>query len=123
MTTFIAARIYEPAHAADGYRVLIDRLWPRGISKERADLDEWCKELAPSTELRTWWNHEPARRAEFAARYRHELDQSADVPDAITRLASHDRVTLLYAAHDPQVTHANVLRDYLAEAAASAGNG
>ncbi|MBH0055103.1 DUF488 family protein [Salinibacterium sp. SWN139] len=115
MTTFVTARIYEPAQAEDGYRVLVDRLWPRGVSKARAELDEWCKDFAPSRELRTWWNHDPARLDEFAARYRLELDENPDVPNANARLESHDHVTLLYAAHDPQVNHANVLRDYLAE--------
>lgn len=94
--------------------MLVDRLWPRGLSKERAALDLWDKDVAPSTQLRKWFGHDPARFAEFGARYVAELDAA---PDAVGRLrgicARHDTVTLLYAAKDPAVNHALVLRDYL----------
>lgn len=106
-------RIYDDPSADDGYRVLVDRLWPRGISKERAKLDEWLKEIAPSPELRVWFDHDPARFEEFAARYTAELDAN----EAVTRLQGsikeHAAVTLLYAAHDPHVNHAAVLLAYL----------
>lgn len=107
-------RIYEPADPADGFRVLVDRLWPRGVSKARADLGLWLKEVAPSTELRTWWDHDPARLAEFTARYRAELDQNPAVGELVDILDSHPVVTLLYGAHDPVLNQAAVLRDYLA---------
>ena len=73
MTVYLLKRIYEDVEDDDGYRVLVDRLWPRGVSKERAELDEWCTDVAPSTELRTWFGHRPERFDEFAARYRVEL--------------------------------------------------
>ena len=76
MTTFTIDRIYGPINDVEGYRVLVDRLWPRGVSKGDAALDEWCKDLAPSPHLRTWWNHDPASLDEFASRYRAELDDN-----------------------------------------------
>lgn len=108
-------RIYEPAEASDGFRVLVDRLWPRGISKEKAALGLWLKEIAPSAELRTWWNHDPTRLDEFTARYRAELDQNAAVAELITVLREHPVVTLLYGTRDPELSQAAVLRDYLAD--------
>ncbi|MDF1489952.1 DUF488 domain-containing protein [Tessaracoccus caeni] len=107
-------RIYEEPDADDGFRVLVDRLWPRGVSKEKAALDLWDKDVAPSPDLRTWWNHDPDRFDEFAQRYRAELEAS-DAPAALLhQAAGHNRLTLLYAAHDPAVNHALVLQDYLA---------
>ncbi|HSW81303.1 MAG TPA: DUF488 domain-containing protein [Candidatus Saccharimonas sp.] len=106
-------RIYEPAQKTDGYRVLVDRLWPRGVSRQKAALDEWLKEIAPSTELREWFDHKPERFAEFKKRYQAEL---ADNP-ALQRLrglaAKHGTLTLLYAARDPDNNHAKVLVGYL----------
>jgi uncharacterized protein YeaO (DUF488 family) len=115
MTEFAIQRIYEPSIHPDDYRVLVDRLWPRGIRTSEAALDEWCKDLAPSTELRTWWNHDPGAMEEFSNRYREELDQNATVADICARLTEHSHVTLLYAARDENVNHAVVLRDYLAK--------
>jgi uncharacterized protein YeaO (DUF488 family) len=112
--TFTIKRIYEPASPEDGYRVLIDRLWPRGVSKERAQLDEWAKDIAPTAALRTWFAHEPSRFEEFSRRYRSELKVNPDVAHFLTLGAAHDRVTLLYGAHDPLVNQAVVLRDFLA---------
>jgi uncharacterized protein YeaO (DUF488 family) len=113
--TFAMKRVYDAAAASDGYRVLVDRLWPRGVSKERAELDEWAKEVAPSPELRTEWHHAGGERFdEFAARYRAELDEN---PAAVAILASgreHDRVTLLFGARDERVNHAAVLLEWLA---------
>lgn len=106
-------RIYDEPSPDDDFRVLVDRLWPRGVSKERAALDLWDKDVAPSPELRTWWNHDPDSFDEFAERYRSELE-AGDAPAALLEKAgAHDRLTLLYAAHDPAVNHAAVLRDVL----------
>lgn len=106
-------RIYEPADPDDGYRALVDRLWPRGVSKERAGLDAWWKELAPSPQLRTAWHHDPTRFDEFAALYRAELAEQPFVDEALAVIRSRDRVTLLFAAHDEHVNHAVVLREVL----------
>ncbi len=109
-------RAYEPAAADDGFRVLVDRLWPRGLRREAAAVDLWFRDIAPSPELRTWFGHQPARWEPFRARYRAELDAN---PSAVLRmtalLRAHDRLTLLYAARDPVHNHAVVLRDYLRE--------
>lgn len=106
-------RIYEDASRDDGFRVLVDRLWPRGVSKQRADLDLWLKEIAPSPELRTWWDHDPERMDEFASRYRAELDHNPAVAELQQVSSEHPTVTLLYGARDPQVNHAAVLMAYL----------
>ena len=106
-------RAYAEPAAADGFRVLADRLWPRGVSKEVARIDLWLKEIAPSTELRKWFGHDPARWVEFQRRYRAELDRS---PEAVAVLAEHvrkGRVTLVYGAKDPEHNHARVLAEYL----------
>ncbi|WP_010204992.1 DUF488 domain-containing protein [Salinibacterium sp. PAMC 21357] len=118
MTTFISSRIYEPPRVAKTYRVLVDRLWPRGVSKEDAALDDWCKDLAPSSELRKWWNHDPSSFDEFAARYHAELDENELLPEILAGLKSHRHVTLLYGAKDPAINHAVVLTSYLRERSA-----
>ena len=106
-------RAYEPAEAADGYRVLVDRLWPRGVSKEKAQLDEWARELAPSSELRTWFGHDPARFDEFRRRYLEELAaHEAKLADLRER-ASEGTLTLVYAARDSEHNDAVVLADVL----------
>jgi uncharacterized protein YeaO (DUF488 family) len=105
-------RIYDEPAADDGYRVLVDRLWPRGVSKERAALDEWMKDVAPSPDLRTWFGHKPERFAEFSARYESELQTNAAAKKLGELIKQHDNVTLLYAAHDPKVNHALVLLDH-----------
>lgn len=107
-------RIYDEPSPQDGYRILVDRLWPRGVSKERAALDLWMKAIAPSPELRRWFGHDPERFDEFAEQYRQELDANTEAVDELKRVCSeHDAVTLLYAAKDPIVNHAAVLREYL----------
>lgn len=110
-------RAYDDASPDDGYRVLVDRLWPRGVSREHAGIHLWLKAVAPSPELRTWWNHDPARLDEFATRYRAELATVPDASDGVAQLraiaAAHDPLTLVYGARDPEVNHAAVLRDYL----------
>lgn len=111
-------RAYDDAAKADGCRVLVDRLWPRGVSKERAALDEHLKEIAPSPDLRTWWDHDPARMDEFEKRYRSELDENPAVDELRGLMKEHDVVTLVYGAKDPEVNHARILRDYLTERSA-----
>jgi uncharacterized protein YeaO (DUF488 family) len=106
-------RIYDSPDGADGYRVLIDRLWPRGISKRRAALDVWLAELAPSTALRSWFHRDLTRWSEFAQRYRAELRAQAPLLQTLRQRARQQRVTLLYAARDTRVNHAIVLRDVL----------
>lgn len=118
-------RVYEDADSADGTRVLIDRLWPRGISKERARLDHWMKDVAPSPELRKEWHGDPAGHTEagfaaFSAAYRHELQQdpaSAALDELVAVARSAGRLTLVYGAKDERVNHAVVLRDALRERA------
>jgi uncharacterized protein YeaO (DUF488 family) len=107
-------RIYDDPKPEDGLRVLIDRLWPRGVSKERAAIDCWMKEIAPSSDLRTWFGHRPDRFAEFAARYVDELEGNSAVEQLVEVVASNPTVTLLYGAKDETENHAVVLADYLA---------
>ncbi len=106
-------RIYDDPSPDDGYRVLVDRLWPRGVSKERAALGEWAKEVAPSDELRTWFHHEVQNWAEFERRYRAELDQNPAAAGLRDSLAGHKVVTLLYSAKDDHHNQALVLADWL----------
>jgi uncharacterized protein YeaO (DUF488 family) len=106
-------RAYEPASPEDGVRILVDRLWPRGVSKAHAALDEWDKDIAPSTELRQWFGHDPAKWPEFQRRYQAELRQHADVLDRIRHLAKKKTVTLVVSAHDDEHNDAVVLRDVL----------
>ena len=104
-------RVYDAVEASDGYRVLVDRLWPRGLSREAAQLDDWLKEIAPSTELRTWFRHEPSRWSTFKQRYFTELDAQHD---ALAPLRDHDgTVTLLFAAKDTERNNAVALLEYL----------
>ena len=117
-------RIYDDASADDGYRVLVDRLWPRGISREQARLDAWIKDVAPSPGLRTWWNHDPDRLEEFTSRYRAELDSVPEASSAVAELREivargPGPTALLYGAKDPRVNHARILADYLAAGAGS----
>ncbi|OAV59215.1 DUF488 domain-containing protein [Enteractinococcus helveticum] len=112
----VIKRIYDDADDSDGKRVLVDRIWPRGVSKEDAQLDAWLKDIAPSSDLRTWWDHDPDRLEEFAGRYEQELsdDDHADAVDELIDLIhDNERVTLLYAAKDENINHANILQDYL----------
>ncbi|MEQ9798743.1 MAG: DUF488 domain-containing protein [Salinisphaeraceae bacterium] len=107
-------RVYASPAADDGRRVLVDRLWPRGLSKQRAELDEWCRDVAPSPDLRKWFGHDPERWAAFRAAYRDELaamDTATLAP--LVEAARDDRLTLLYAARDEQHNHARVLAEFL----------
>jgi uncharacterized protein YeaO (DUF488 family) len=106
-------RVYEPAEPGDGYRVLIDRLWPRGVSRERAHIDEWARELAPSDGLRKWFNHDPERFQEFQRRYRHELRAAGDRISELRSRARDGRVTLVYGARDEKHNNAVVLAEVL----------
>lgn len=107
-------RVYEAPEASDGFRVLVDRLWPRGVAKQRAALDLWMKDLAPSTELRRWFGHDPKRWKEFQARYRAELEQHATDLAELRSRARKGTVTLLFGARDVEHNEAVVLRDVLA---------
>ncbi|WP_231855616.1 DUF488 domain-containing protein [Tsukamurella pseudospumae] len=110
-------RVYEAEEATDGKRVLVDRLWPRGVSKDRADLFEWCKEVAPSTELRRWYEHDPAKYPEFVSRYRAELaepDAAAAYAD-LAKLVANGPVTLLTASKAEGISQAHVLAALLEE--------
>ena len=106
-------RIYDPPESGDGYRVLIDHVWPRGVSRERAKLDEWARDLAPSDELRTWFDHRPERFDQFRARYREELAGHADQIEALRDRASTGPLTILYAARDREHNNAVVLAELL----------
>lgn len=109
-------RIYDPLDPEDGYRVLIDHVWPRGVSHERARLDEWARELAPSDELRKWFDHRPSRFAGFRSRYRDELAAQSEPVDELRRRAASGRVTVLYAARDREHNNAVVLAELLRDA-------
>jgi uncharacterized protein YeaO (DUF488 family) len=116
---FQIKRIYDARQPSDGKRVLVDRLWPRGVKKVDAHLDEWIKDVAPSTNLRTWFGHDPERFAEFRRRYKAELKGNTAVRD-LRALGKRSKVTLLYAAHDPKVNHAIVLKSVLGRGTATA---
>jgi uncharacterized protein YeaO (DUF488 family) len=106
-------RVYDDPTPADGHRVLVDRLWPRGLTKAKADLEEWCKQVAPSTELRRWYGHDPGRFAEFEQRYREELGgtEQAEALAHLRTLASHGGLTLLTASKDVAISEAAVLAE------------
>jgi uncharacterized protein YeaO (DUF488 family) len=106
-------RAYEKPAAGDGTRVLIDRLWPRGVTKEAAAIDHWFKDIAPSSELRKWFAHDPVRWDEFRSRYLAELRRHGDLVAQIRALARRGPITLVYAARDEQHNDAVVLRDFL----------
>lgn len=121
----VVKRVYDPVDDADGFRVLVDRLWPRGLSKAAAHLDAWEKEAAPSAELRKTWHadgdpHDPAHFAAFEARYRAELASGAAseaVDQLVVMARGATRLTLLYGIHDPALSHAPILRSVMLERA------
>src|SRR5215213_897221 len=115
-------RAYEPAASADGVRVLVDRLWPRGLRKADAAIDRWMRDVAPSTELRQWFGHDPERWPEFHRRYTRELRQQAGAVDELRDLALRGPVTLVFAAHDEAHNQAIVLRDALLQPRNSKGS-
>ncbi len=106
-------RVYEAPSPDDGLRVLVERLWPRGLSKERAAVDEWVKDLAPSPELRRWFDHDPAKWEEFQKRYWAELQHKSDVVEELRQKCHAGTVTLVYAARDEQHNGALVLKAFL----------
>ncbi len=108
-------RIYEPAKPDDGFRVLVDRLWPRGLSKDKARLDLWLKDIAPSDKLRKWFGHDPARWGEFRKRYGNELEGKEDLLRTLAGKAESGKVTLLYGAKDTEHNQAIVLKEHLEE--------
>jgi uncharacterized protein YeaO (DUF488 family) len=115
-------RIYDPPSPRDGIRILVDRVWPRGMSKERARIAQWQKDVAPSTSLRKWFGHDPARWKRFRQRYRIELTEStpAHALNVLAQLAKHRRVTLVYSASDEAHNQAVVLKEILDKLAGSA---
>ena len=115
-------RVYEPASPEDGKRILVERLWPRGIRKDALEADGWQKEVAPSPELRKWYAHRVERWPEFVRRYRAELDANADAWQPLLAAARQGRLTRLYSARDVEHNSAVVLRDYLAERMRRGGN-
>ncbi len=108
-------RAYEPAKPSDGYRVLVERLWPRGLRKEDARLDAWLKDVAPSNELRTWFGHDPERWTEFRTRYKRELHaQAAEaLLEELARRAAQKTVTLVFSTHDEHLSNATVLKELI----------
>jgi uncharacterized protein YeaO (DUF488 family) len=108
-------RVYDEPTPGDGTRVLVDRVWPRGLTKDRASLDEWCKQAAPSTELRKWYSHDPGRFEEFGRRYRRELDdpERAQALAHLRELAEGRTLTLLTATRRPEISEAAVLAQLL----------
>lgn len=106
-------RAYQKASKDDGYRILVDRLWPRGLTKEKVAADEWMKEIAPSTELRKWFGHDPEKWEEFRKRYEKELKDKKELVDAIKKKAHHGKVTLVYGAKDEVHNEAAVLKEIL----------
>jgi uncharacterized protein YeaO (DUF488 family) len=114
--TIAIKRVYDPPSPSDGFRVLVDRLWPRGLTKEKAALDLWAKEVAPSPELRKEFNHKPEKFAEFKKLYRFELSRNPALAQ-FRRELKRPKVTLLFGAHDPKINHAAVLAEYLKQSA------
>lgn len=108
-------RIYEASSDADGFRVLVDRLWPRGIKKENAGIDLWEKNIAPSAELRKWYGHDPEKFEEFKARYKEELNANPETEEFLKMIEAHDTVTFLFSAKDAEHSNAAVLADWTRE--------
>lgn len=106
-------RVYEPASRSDGTRFLVERLWPRGVSKAQLRIEAWLKEAGPSTELRKWFGHDPQKWDEFRTRYRRELDANPEAWQPIVSAAENGPVTLVYSSHDTEHNNAVALREYL----------
>jgi uncharacterized protein YeaO (DUF488 family) len=107
-------RVYEHASEEDGFRVLVDRLWPRGLSKESAQIDVWLKEIAPSDNLRKWFSHDPKKWSEFKKRYREELKERKEIVSKIKSLEKEKKViTFLYSAKDKEHNNAVFLQEYM----------
>ncbi|KIC73448.1 Uncharacterized protein YeaO [Candidatus Protochlamydia amoebophila] len=106
-------RVYDPASKEDGLRILIERLWPRGVKKEDLKMDEWLKEVAPSTDLRKWFSHDPAKWKEFQKKYFEELDENQVALEPILKALHKNSITLLYSSKDTEHNNAVCLRNYL----------
>lgn len=106
-------RVYEPLATTDGFRVLVDRIWPRGVKKETAHADVWLKDVAPSTALRKWFNHEPEKWPEFTRKYTAELKRADAMEQLLDIIRKHEKTTLLYSAHDEQQNQALVLQEFI----------
>lgn len=106
-------RIYDDPQKDDGIRIFVDRLWARGVSKEKARLDYWFKDIAPSTDLRKWFNHEPEKFKEFSQSYKEELKDKSETINTILNFLKQNNVTLIYAAKNPTINHAIVLKNYI----------
>lgn len=107
-------RVYDAPDKSDGYRVLVDRVWPRGMTKEKVDVDMWLKEIAPSTALRKWFGHDPGKWAEFKKRYKQELNKNEEFVQELKEQAKGRKVTLVYSAKDEAHNQAVVLKEWLA---------
>jgi uncharacterized protein YeaO (DUF488 family) len=112
MSTMLTKRAYDPPSSKDGMRILVDRLWPRGLRKDAAALDLWAKDIAPTPSLRKWFDHRADRFVEFKRRYRDELKSNPALPDVLHQIGK-EKVTLLYGAKDPAINHAVVLAEFL----------
>ncbi len=108
-------RAYDPVSADDGKRVLVDRLWPRGLKKEKAHIDEWLKDIAPSTDLRKWYSHDPAKWQEFKKRYRNELKEKKNILDELRAEARDRTITLVYSSREREINNAEALREFLSK--------
>ena len=111
-------RAYDPPAKSDGYRILVDRLWPRGISKDELRIDLWARDLAPSAALRKWYDHDPAKWGDFRRRYYREIEQHPDVLEEVRGLLRRRNVTLVFAAKDADISNAAALKGYLSRSAA-----
>lgn len=108
-------RIYEPPSDSDGFRVLVDRLWPRGMKKENANISLWEKNIAPSNDLRKWYGHDPEKFEEFKSRYKAELDNNPETEKFLETIKSHDKVTFLFSTKDAEHSNAAVLAEWVRE--------
>mgnify|MGYP001211648622 FL=1 len=106
-------RVYNEAHESDGFRILVDRLWPRGLNKERANVDLWLKDIAPSEELRKWFSHDPAKGDEFKQRYFQGLDHKKELVSIVIQKAREGKVTLLYGAKEEKFNNGMALKEYI----------
>ena len=113
MTVINTKRVYEHLEESDGFRILVDRLWPRGIKKEEAHFDIWLKEIAPSNELRKWFNHEAGKWEDFKNKYKSELKKSAALEELLALVKKHKVITLIYGAKDEERNQAVVLKEFL----------
>lgn len=112
-TEYFVKRVYEPYGANDGYRILVDRLWPRGLSKEAAHIDSWMREIAPSDELRKWFSHEPSKWNGFVKKYKEELENNNAKDELLALVKQHKRITLLYSSKEEKLNNAYVLLRWL----------